>query len=184
MTYRPTTLALVELTEWPGYFAGSDGHIYSTHSRGPGARPCGKEPFALKEWINRGYANVHLTRNGERKSLRVASLVCAAFNGPRPDGMTCSHLNGNRSDNRPENLAWEPLLQNIRRRAEHGTWLANEKNPSAKLTWYQVREIRRRHSAGEANQCELARQFGVTHSAVNYVVNGRTWREPSTATGA
>lgn len=186
MTYRPTTLALVELVDWPGYFAGSDGHIYSTHSKGPGARPGGRAPFALKEGIEKkkGYANVGLSRKGARKTVRVAPLVCAAFHGPRPEGMTCSHLNGNGLDNRPENLLWESLLCNVRRRSEHGTGSANEQNPSAKLNWSAVREIRKRYAAGQGTQCQLASEFGVTHTAISFVVNGRTWCEPSSGAGA
>lgn len=48
----------------------------------------------------------------------VHALVLAAFVGPRPPGMVTRHLNGNKVDNRPENLAYgthsENQLDNVR----------------------------------------------------------------------
>lgn len=53
-----------------------------------------------------------------------------------------------------------------------------EKNSLAKLTWEQVREIRRLHSEGYGNG-EIGRRFGVSHSHVWQIVKHKAWlRDP------
>lgn len=59
---------------------------------------------ALSPGINRGYYRVSLYEDGKVKSFSVHSLVYTSFNGPIPPGMTVDHVNGIKTDNRPENL--------------------------------------------------------------------------------
>jgi HNH endonuclease/NUMOD4 motif len=42
----------------------------------------------------------------------IHSLVCEAFNGPRKPGQICRHLNDDKDDIRPDNLAWGTHLDN------------------------------------------------------------------------
>lgn len=51
-----------------------------------------------------------------------------------------------------------------------------EKNHQSKLSAERVNEIRRRHAAGEAGCDRLAREFGVSDTAIKVIVNGRTWK--------
>lgn len=65
-------------------------------------------------------------RNGKRtyaivtlsgKSRTVHSLVCSAFWGPKPrPKYEVNHINGIKSDNRPENLEWVNKTENMRHR--------------------------------------------------------------------
>ena len=41
--------------------------------------------------------------------------VCLAWNGPRPDGYECDHINGIVSDNRASNLQWVTPAENLKR---------------------------------------------------------------------
>lgn len=52
-----------------------------------------------------------------------------------------------------------------------------EKNPSAKLTGEQVRELRAMYQTGKFNQRELANMFGIHFTTVNGIVKGRSWKE-------
>ncbi len=62
----------------------------------------------------RGYLFVRLGVNGQRRKFQVHRLVCEAFNGPPPfAGALCRHLNDDPLDNRPENLAWGTISQNV-----------------------------------------------------------------------
>src|SRR5262245_26010099 len=60
-----------------------------------------------------GYWQVHLTGNSGRKKVRtVHSLVCETFLGPRPQGMVCDHVNGNKLDCRLANLEYVTFSEN------------------------------------------------------------------------
>lgn len=66
-----------------------------------------------------GYRRIHLT-GPDRVFAHV--LVALAFRGDRPVGCTdVRHLNGDRSDNRPENLAYGTSRENRADAVRHGT---------------------------------------------------------------
>lgn len=74
-----------------------------------------------KAWMTRtGYWQVRLV--DKEPARMIHQLVLEAFIGPRPspDSVT-RHLNGIRTDNRAENLAWGTQLENMRDRYTHGT---------------------------------------------------------------
>lgn len=68
-----------------------------------------------------GYPSVRLTLNGHRTRLAVHRLVAWVYLSPRPDPFhEVRHLNGNKADNRVENLAWGTRKQNAADREQHG----------------------------------------------------------------
>jgi hypothetical protein len=50
---------------------------------------------------------------------------------------------------------------------------------NAKLTDDEVGKIRLAYALGVANQCELAREYGVSDGAIWAIVHWRTWTKPS-----
>lgn len=123
-----------------------------------------------------GYPTVELYVNGVATRRAVHSVVAEAFIGPRPDGAQVSHLDGVRSNPAARNLLYETSGENHARRREHGTNLAGEKNPAAKLSDAQAVEIRRRLKAGE-RQADLAREYGVTRQVVWFIDHRYTWKD-------
>lgn len=69
-----------------------------------------------------GYASVVITLdNGDRLTKSVHILVCSTFHGERPaPGYEVRHLNGVRTDNRAENLAWGTRSENSYDTVQHG----------------------------------------------------------------
>lgn len=61
----------------------------------------------LKARVNKyGYKQVALTKNGITKTVLLHRLIAQHFI-PNPDGLPCvNHLNGDKTDNRIENLQW------------------------------------------------------------------------------
>ena len=59
-----------------------------------------------------GYQYVCIWQNGKHKNLRVHRLVAKAFI-PNPSGKRCvNHIDGNRSNNRVDNLEWCSASEN------------------------------------------------------------------------
>lgn len=168
----------IELRPIPGvvgYAAGSDGQIFSFRIKGqwrkrysPTCRPM------VGGVMPNGYKHVILHWLG-RRTASVHRLVASSFHGPCPNGMQCSHLNGDRSDNRPDNLRWETAKRNIGRKEGHGTMARGEMIGNSKLTEDLVRNIRRMHKSGSSYR-GLAKIHGVSKFCVQQVVRGRTWR--------
>jgi hypothetical protein len=69
-----------------------------------------------------GYPVVSLYTSGVGvRRHTVHSLVASAFHGPRPfEGAQVRHLNGDKTDNRAENLRWGTARENMLDRIEHG----------------------------------------------------------------
>lgn len=128
-----------------------------------------------------GYLAVSLHKDGHRTCRKVHELVLTAFVGPRPDGMQCRHGVGGSFDNRLSNLCWGTAEDNQGPdRVRDGISNRGERCGKAKLTWDNVREIRRRVAAGETNTA-LAREFGVSQPCVCNIVNGKNWKDDAAA---
>ena len=59
-----------------------------------------------------GYLRATLMKNGEGKSFAVHRLVCMAFLDNPENKRTVNHKNGNKTDNRLENLEWMTHSEN------------------------------------------------------------------------
>lgn len=63
---------------------------------------------------NRKDARISLWKDGIQKDHLVSRLVASAWHGLPEESMTVNHINGDWSDNRPENLEWMTLTENIK----------------------------------------------------------------------
>ena len=124
------------------------------------------------------YAQVALTRNGVRASKLLHRLVLAAFVGPPPEDHQTCHKNGNRFDNRLENLRYGTAQDNANDRIRHGNNVSprsrqGEDHPLSKLTDADVRAIR----AWPWRKPGLRAQWPHLASATIYHVRaGRSWK--------
>lgn len=66
------------------------------------------------------YPTVRLCCDQRYQAFTIHTLVAMAWHGPRPDGQECRHLNGDPTDNRPENLAWGTRAENMADMVRHG----------------------------------------------------------------
>ena len=136
----------------------------------------------MSTWANSdGYRMVTLRAPGIEKKARVHRLVAMAFcDGHRP-GLEVNHKNGDKTNNHADNLEWVTTQENVIHSFRLGLRVPNvmlgEKNPGAKLTENDVRDIRR-HAAEPYRGMfsELARRFGVSDSTIRAVVTRKCWR--------
>ena len=122
----------------------------------------------------KGYLAIRLYVNGRRRAFKVHHLVLLAFVGPRPEGMECRHLDGNKTNNRPENLCWGTRTENMADKLRHGTMARGERNGQARLTETNVIEIRKLLAQGMPQQA-IASRFGVSRRTIVYIKSGARW---------
>jgi hypothetical protein len=147
--------------EFPELVVSDDGRI-----QGPKGRWL--QPFPDR----RGYLRINVYRKGRWSQHGVHAVVCTAFQGPRPTGAVVRHLDGNKTNNRADNLLWGTQLENEADKRRHGTSLRGECHHQAKLTTADVLSVRSSDATGAA----LAAQYGVSESMISAVRLRKNWR--------
>lgn len=149
---------------WPLYQVSTHGRLRSFHR--------GKLCTLTGGRDRDGYRRAVLcTGTGEKKSIRLHHMVLWAFHGPCPEGLVGRHLDGDLSNNRPDNLAWSTQRDNIRDKIDHGTMPRGEVHPNAKLTADTVLAIR----ASQEPRRALAHRYNVSPSTIDGVTSRRNW---------
>jgi hypothetical protein len=122
-----------------------------------------------------GYLMASFMVGGRHRKRVVHRIVLEAFLGPMPPGFLCRHLNGVKTDNRLENLAYGTHKSNAADRHEHGTSMIGDRNHAAKLTPGDVLDLRRRREQGES-YARLGVAFGIAASSACSIALRQTWK--------
>jgi hypothetical protein len=119
-----------------------------------------------------GYMRVRLSSGGQRQRLSVHRLVALAFLGEPPSSQhQVAHNDGDRQNNRLNNLRWATGAENLADRERHGTELKGGRNGRAKLTEQDVAAI----LASPVSDAILGREFGVSGTQINRIRKGESW---------
>ena len=111
---------------------------------------------------------------GKYKGVYVHREVIRAFVGECPSDCEVSHLNGDNTDNRLVNLAYESRLMNMRRKKEHGTQAYGAAHQSSKLTDGMVQKIWQLSFDG-LSQNEISKHLPVSKSHIGRILRGEHW---------
>ncbi len=123
------------------------------------------------------YCRVDLCKNGEKpKHHFIHVMVLTAFRAPRPPGHETRHLDGNRGNNRLDNLAWGTRADQFDDMRSHGTFQQGEMRPWTKLTEKEVLEIRELTALGAMRQEDIAIKYGITRQNVSKIHRRTRWR--------
>lgn len=121
------------------------------------------------------YWIVSLSTNGATSTARVHRLVIETFIGPPQfDGAIAAHNDGDTSNNRAVNLRWASALENQTDRIRHNTTTRGSEVFGAKLDEQAIPVIRERIANGERYP-SIARDYGVSVSAISMIKLQRTW---------
>lgn len=109
----------------------------------------------------------------------VHRLMALAFLKPVPGKDMVCHKDGNRTNNVLPNIYWGDAADNAQDALRHGTHpLADPaNNPSAKMTWKDVRYIRRAYRVRGVKQRVLAKRYGVTQATISRLINNHSWNK-------
>lgn len=131
----------------------------------------------LKQTLDpQGRRCVFLTRNCNKKTMRVATLVAKAFLGPRPTGKEVCHRDDDKERNGVDNLYWGTREDNFADAVRNGHTPHGENNGNAKLTNEQVKFIWDTKGVPGCGCRKLSRLLGVNSNVINSIRKGNTWR--------
>lgn len=119
-----------------------------------------------------GYLQVNLAKDGVNKAAKVHRLVAEAFIPNTDNKPQVNHKNGDKADNRVENLEWVSASGNIRHAYDsgyHDQHLAKMR----KLTDEQVRLIR----SSKQPHSAIAFEYGVSQSTVQAIKQHKRYKE-------
>jgi hypothetical protein len=128
---------------------------------------------------DRGYYRKPLYNKVTKKSYNfsIHRLVANAFI-PNPDNKpNVNHIDGNKLNNKVENLEWVTQGENLQHAIKSGTLvLDGPNNPTAAFTKEQVIEIRELYSKGNLSRREIANIYGVSKSPIDNMLSKRTYK--------
>lgn len=118
--------------------------------------------------------------DGTRETAYAHDLVAEAWIGPKPDGVTVNHKDGNKLNNIPENLEYATYSENISHAYRLGLNSADKKyRPRygescslSKFTDEQAEEIRSRYFGGETAK-SIGIDYGVKPDTIYGIVHRR-----------
>lgn len=163
---------LRSLLEAGMYSVTKDGRVTSRRS--------GRE---LSQWVTRGgFKMVSLRLDGGAVlHASVHRLMALAFLPAPARYMVVDHINGDKTDNRIENLAWCTQQENVRRDFDAGRnniGAGGEKHNNAKLSDREAVAVCRLFSTGRVSARDLALAFGVSGNAIWSILKGKA-RNPA-----
>lgn len=120
-----------------------------------------------------GYPRVLLRAGkGKCKFTPVHTLVLEAFFGPRPDKHYVNHINGNKIDNRIENLEFVSSSENRIHALKNGLV---PKGKLLKLNPEDIPIIRKLYNIEKRTVKFIADQFYVSTATISNIINKKTW---------
>lgn len=137
---------------FPDYRITEDGRVFSLFSG---------DFMALKE-SNFGYLRIGLRRNTKQKFVLVHRLVACAYIPNPKNKPQVNHKNGNKKDNRVENLEWVTASENHR----HAFDVLGKISPRKRLTEEEISCIRFFANNDRVTNPILCRIFNLNKSTI------------------
>lgn len=158
-----------DVVGYENYQISNLGNVRSLNYRGTG-----KEKILRPGLNSNGYCHVSLWKDKTKKVMNVHRLVALSFI-PNPENKPCiDHINGDRSDNREENLRWCTNKENcnfpLARKNKSQSQINNPKKSKTVLQLdINTREVIKEFPSGK----EACRQTGISFKSISACCNGK-----------
>lgn len=152
------------IPDYDGYEANVFGQIRNSETlriRNPSARNCNGV----------GYFVTPMRVNGRWISRQVHILIARTFLGPCPAAHEVNHKNGNKIDNRADNLEYVTHQQNMKHHFDNRT----KPDPRERLTPAQFLEVRQLLITGRT-QNSLALEYGVAQATISKIARDKCYK--------
>jgi hypothetical protein len=160
------------------YVICENGEIFSVYTNG--------KAKTLKPTLanrGKGYLYVSISDAGRIKKYYVHQLVAMAFIDNPESRKEVNHLDCNTQNNHVSNLEWSTRSENLKHAWDNGMMdsrvlkpLHGEDVPSSKLSKSDVISIRAQYNNGGTSYRKLASQYGVGNSAIQSIIERKTWK--------
>lgn len=125
----------------------------------------------VKQYLSvNGYKFFHTIQDGKRVNVYTHSTVARLFVKGRRAGYQVNHIDGNKQNNRVDNLKWVSAKANMKHAAKMGLCRKGpHKSDAAVQAMYAERD--------KYSQIQLAKRHGMSRTSVNMIINGhrRRW---------
>ncbi len=152
------------------YFITKDCELFSAHR---------KILFIKKPQIIRGYRVYKVFVNGKGKGRVLfehrAMMLAFKFIENNQD-FEIDHIDGDRANNKIENLRWCTREQNNQYTMDRGAFLKGVNHNMAKLSESDVLSIILSHKNKEMSIVGLSKKYSVTESHIQRIITGKSWK--------
>lgn len=138
--------------------------------------------------IKRGYVVFHLCKGGIRKDHLAHRLVWATFNFAIKERLQINHLDGDKTNNRLDNLELCSRSENMKH-AYRVLKIPAPNNPSfgsmngsSKLRETDIPKIISMYRTGNYRQTDIGEKFGVSQRMISLIIRGEKWQHVNAAT--
>ena len=133
----------------------------------------------LKFYNSKGYSKIELVNDSNQdKKVFVHRLVALNFIPNPSNKPQVNHIDGDKKNNRVENLEWCTQSENMKHAFKTGlsVSLKGEDAFNSKMTDDKVLLLREMYESGEFLLRELAEEFNIGIASVWNIVNRNTWK--------
>lgn len=155
---------MIEIVE--GYCATEDERIWSTKSN----------KYISQRIGPNGYYCVNLSINGKCKTFQVHRLIAKAFLPKPSEKNIINHKDGNKLNNRIDNLEWCTSKENMQHALMTGLCHPAKgiNTLNGRFTPDDIHEIRYLYSLGYSHRT-ISHMYNVTKGTIQQILNGKTY---------
>lgn len=121
------------------------------------------------------YPHVCLSKKGKKKTELIHRIVAMVFIPNPYNKPEVNHINGDSTNYMVENLEWvtksENIIHSYSKLGQKA--LKGERNVLCKLTFEQVKEIRKKYKWREVTHKMLAKEYGVSACRIAFIVTNK-----------